>query len=71
MIALATVSPIVSSNKFGLAIGGLAMFLLCAAQLIEPTARRTWALRVVSVVAALLCVVVAVLVVARFSAFSG
>jgi hypothetical protein len=74
MIVVAIASLIVRSDVPGLAVGGLTMVLLCAAQAIEPTARKTHHIsitRLVSVVAALLCVVVAGLIVARFAVLGG
>ena len=67
MIALASSSPIVRSDVFGLAIAGLTIALLCAAQVMELSDRKVRATRIISVVAAVLCVVVAGLVVARFA----
>lgn len=74
MIVLAVASPIVRSNVLGLAVGGLTMVLLCAAQVVEPTVRKThnaWITRLISVAAALLCLVVAGLIVARFAVLGG
>jgi hypothetical protein len=71
MIVLASASSIIRSDVLGLAIGGLTIALLCTAQVIQPLGRKTWATRLMSVVAALLCVAVAGLVVARFSVLGG